>query len=680
MCVASSSSREKTTGGRPRRSVIALGTTLALVSLTIRALVAAETTSDVERAASFRAAHAAMRSGDRERARREFERSVQETPELADHALLYAGRLARNAGDRDAARAHFDRLLSEHPDSVWTAEASVDRGELALDTDPSRALDLFSRSTDDPDSILRARAKLGRARALAAQGRNADAWSAARDLAGTRPPVGTEARALREQLEELGPDTLGTSAPELSLEIARARLREGRAQDAIDAIAPLADGAGAFQARALLERARGRRALGDAAGARTDFSWAMEAGDSAIARAALLERARLAWNRDEDSVADVDFAALLERDPSEPERVAALYARARIAETRRDPDAATGFYDALAATGSSDTRVKEAAWRAALVRFQGGEAADAASRFAALPDGAETLHWRARSLAKAGSDDEARALWQELLRRHPREYPAWWAEARLGAASTPSELPAKRAKDETPLSPRADAHRRRGDLLASLGVPEDAAREYAAVEAISGPESSLPSRYHRVGAFGAEIRLAVRLSQRGEPRLEHLYPRAHADAFARAARSTGLDPLLLQSVARRESLFQPRALSAAGAHGVLQLMPATARTLVGSDVAIEQLEDTDFNIDLGARYLRSLLDRYDGRLVLALAAYNAGPDKVDRWVERSPGLEGDEFVESIGFSETRDYVKAVLGAYRSYRSLYGSDVSRPRLY
>jgi soluble lytic murein transglycosylase len=653
------------------------------VAVALRIASASDAGEDVERAAAFRDAHRAMRSGDADRARRDFERSLREVPELADHALLYASRLARAAGDRDAARAHLDSLLSEHPDSVWTAAASVDRGELALDDDPARALDLFSRSIEDPDLSLRARAKLGRARALAAQGRNPEAYAAARDLAGARPPVGPEARLVRERLEALGPAALGVSAPELSLEIARARLREGRAQDAIDAIAPTAEETGPLRGAALLERARAYRALGEPSRARADYSSALEGGDAAIAATALLERGRLAWNRDEDAVADVDFAALIELEPDGPERVAAVYARARIAESREDLDAAAGFYDVLAASAAADPRVKEGAWRAAFVRFREGDAAVAAARFAELAENAESLHWRARSLAKAGSDDEARALWQELLRRYPREYPAWWAEGRLGAAAPSSSPSAIASTPVAPLSlaPATSAHLRRGDLLAALAVPDDAAREYAAVEAAAGPEPLLVSRYHRVGAFGAEIRLALRLAQRGGPSLEHLYPRAHADEFERASRSSGLDPLLLSAVARRESLFEPRALSTAGAHGVLQLMPATARTLVGREVATEELEDPAFNIEIGARYLRSLLDRYEGRLVLALAAYNAGPDKVDRWLERNPRLEGDEFVESIGFGETRDYVKAVLTAYRSYRALYGApDAARPRLF
>src|SRR6185295_15029193 len=78
------------------------------------------------------------------------------------------------------------------------------------------------------------------------------------------------------------------------------------------------------------------------------------------------------------------------------------------------------------------------------------------------------------------------------------------------------------------------------------------------------------------------------------------------------------------------------------------------------------------NIQLGTRYLRRLLDHYDGDLVKALAAYNAGEDAVAKWQERSGAREPDEFVEEISFRETRKYVKAVLENYRRYRRLYGA--------
>ncbi|MFZ5591690.1 MAG: lytic transglycosylase domain-containing protein [Bacillota bacterium] len=115
------------------------------------------------------------------------------------------------------------------------------------------------------------------------------------------------------------------------------------------------------------------------------------------------------------------------------------------------------------------------------------------------------------------------------------------------------------------------------------------------------------------------------------------------DLFREAAAKYNLDPALLKAVARAESAFNPRAVSPAGAAGVMQLMPATARAL-----GVENVFDPRQNIMAGARYLRQLLDRFAGNLELALAAYNAGP----RAVEEHGGIPP--------YRETRQYISRVL--------------------
>ena len=121
-----------------------------------------------------------------------------------------------------------------------------------------------------------------------------------------------------------------------------------------------------------------------------------------------------------------------------------------------------------------------------------------------------------------------------------------------------------------------------------------------------------------------------------------------AAPISAAAKRHELDPALLSAVVRQESSFQPRAISSAGALGLMQLMPQTARAL-----GVRDPFDPAQNIDGGAKYLRGLIDRYHGRLDLALAAYNAGPGAVDRFGAVPP------------YPETQAYVKNILATYRN---------------
>jgi soluble lytic murein transglycosylase-like protein len=125
-------------------------------------------------------------------------------------------------------------------------------------------------------------------------------------------------------------------------------------------------------------------------------------------------------------------------------------------------------------------------------------------------------------------------------------------------------------------------------------------------------------------------------------------PKRFASIVQSAAQRNHLDPALLDAVIGQESGFRPDVVSGAGAVGLMQLMPATARELGVSDPF-----DPSQNVEGGAKYLRSLLDRYDGRLDLALAAYNAGPGAVDHFGGVPP------------YKETQEYVAGIMSGYRS---------------
>jgi len=142
----------------------------------------------------------------------------------------------------------------------------------------------------------------------------------------------------------------------------------------------------------------------------------------------------------------------------------------------------------------------------------------------------------------------------------------------------------------------------------------------------------------------------------------------------REARRNGLDPFLVAGLIRRESIFDPNAVSAAGAVGLMQVMPETGAGLAqGAGIAgfrSSMLKDPAVNLRLGTRFLAAQVRRYP-TLTEVFAAYNAGPGRVARW--RSFPEYGDEdlFVERIPFEETRTYVKKVRVNVHVYEMLYG---------
>src|SRR6185369_300829 len=139
-------------------------------------------------------------------------------------------------------------------------------------------------------------------------------------------------------------------------------------------------------------------------------------------------------------------------------------------------------------------------------------------------------------------------------------------------------------------------------------------------------------------------------------------PIPHREALAAAARQWGLDEALVYAIIRQESRFMPQARSRAGATGLMQLMPGTARW-VARQIPVQpfnvaMLVQPEVNLNMGSYYFRRVLTDL-GHPILATAAYNAGPGRARRWRDER-ALEGAIYVETIPFSETRDYVKKVL--------------------
>jgi soluble lytic murein transglycosylase len=152
------------------------------------------------------------------------------------------------------------------------------------------------------------------------------------------------------------------------------------------------------------------------------------------------------------------------------------------------------------------------------------------------------------------------------------------------------------------------------------------------------------------------------------------FPFAYADAIVKYANKNGLDPMLVAGLIRQETIFQSDAVSHAGAVGLMQVLPSTGRRLARAEkirYTRAKLFEPEYNLRLGTVYFRDLI-RNTGSTEAALAAYNAGEDRVTAWKGSRDFDEPAEFIESIPFTETREYVQIVMRNAEIYRRLYGA--------
>jgi soluble lytic murein transglycosylase len=286
-------------------------------------------------------------------------------------------------------------------------------------------------------------------------------------------------------------------------------------------------------------------------------------------------------------------------------------------------------------------------------------------------------YWEARALERLG-DPRSQDRMLHVAERHGETYYGALMRARLGREQqqAPAEIgQSAPAFPDDLTGPHAERARR----LAALGLSGLARRELDALAPHASSDSLLEA-YVAIGAPGAALGLARRQwPSEDAVQRRHLYPLGYWDVVEEEAWANGLDPLLVSAVIRQESRFRPEAISPANAHGLMQLLPPTARDVARQggqpEPRTDALRDVRTNVALGTRHLRELFDRYLGSTVRALAAYNAGPEAVAKWDERHGDRPVDEFVELISFEETREYVKSVLGAYQVYRSLYAPSAS-----
>ena len=178
-----------------------------------------------------------------------------------------------------------------------------------------------------------------------------------------------------------------------------------------------------------------------------------------------------------------------------------------------------------------------------------------------------------------------------------------------------------------------------------------------------------------VVAVGVIVVMAVRVGPHAVQELT--LPLRHEDIIRQQAAEKNLDPALIAAVIYQESKFRDRT-SSAGAKGLMQILPGTAEFIAhksgGTRFELQDLGTPQINIAYGAWYLRYLIERYNGRKVLAVAAYNAGEDNVDKWVQAAGGADNFDAGRDIPFPETRAYVQGVFSKRGEYAKHYAKEL------
>jgi soluble lytic murein transglycosylase len=228
----------------------------------------------------------------------------------------------------------------------------------------------------------------------------------------------------------------------------------------------------------------------------------------------------------------------------------------------------------------------------------------------------------------------------------------------------------------------------RARLLSNGGLADLAVRELQAAASQEGGTWAPPEMarvYQDGGRYDRGIQImkrttpnyfAVDIPDLPRPYWEALFPKAYWPDLRKYSELNGLDPYLVASLIRQESEFNAGAISHANAVGLMQLLPKTGKS-VAKQVKLKgysapQLYTPAVNLELGTRYFKDMVDKYNGQFEYALAAYNAGTDRVGDWLGQGHYRDPQEFVESIPFTETREYVQAILRNASVYRQLYGT--------
>jgi soluble lytic murein transglycosylase len=619
---------------------------------------------------------------------------AKDFPAVADYALLAWGEAEQRRGLPQDAIPPLSRLLAAHPDSPLVEPALLLLAEsqaAALDlAGATRSLQTFLTRFGGSGRAPAARLLLARVRLRA--GDPAEGVPLLLALWREEPASGAADEAA-DLFEAIGAPAAVTAADLFAR--ARALYRSESFSEALSALAPFAAVPGPWQEEAqyLLGQSHFRlREYPEAA--RHLTAAASHGGRHQVA--ALFWAARARTRHGNPAGANALLERLLQLQPSHPFADDALFLLAEnLEDLGRRQEALQTFARVTRAYPDGDFG-DAALWRRAWVHIRDGEVPQARPLLKTLaerrasPYASQALFWEGRLLEAAGDRDGALQRFRRAAQEAGGDYYPARARDLLVTLGSPAPRdpprPAAAPVDGPGEQPRLPTARE----LSALRLWEQAAEEYwllvRAYPEDRGLQQEATEFFLRARRFDRVLWIARRIllpAYRQNPASlplpafwELLYPLPYWDAVQELAGARGLDPYLVAAVMREESAFGPATISRAGARGLMQLMPATARRVARAlalpEPVPEGLHTPALNLTLGTAYLAQVLEEFGGNVPAALAAYNAGPPAVRRWLQEIPTADPDRFIEAIPYAETREYVKRVLASHRRYQALYAA--------